>query len=222
MASNVATLIAEAGGRVAMVDTDIQSPSLNDLYGLDQDEWSLGDYLMGRCEIEAATHRVGRSGLRLVPARGRSCPLAEIMATGYDVGLLPEGFKRLASAYDLDVLLLDTHTGLNNETVTAIGCADVLVTVVRAETAVWWGAEATIAKARPTTSRRSVVVNMSPVGVNAEEARLRAERLYGAPAVVLPYAPEISELGGERILTEVQPDHSLVTEFRQLVSVLLN
>ncbi|MFC1408261.1 MinD/ParA family protein [Streptacidiphilus sp. N1-12] len=222
VASNVAMLIASAGGRVAMVDTDIQSPALDGLFGLGQYESSLGDYLLGRCEIEAAAHPVGPPGLRLVPALGRSCRLGEIMATGYDVGLLPEGFNRLSAVYELDVLLLDTHTGLNNETMTAIACADVLVTVVRAELAELVGAEATVAMARPTDCRRSVVINMSPGGVDPEAARQRAEQLYRAPAVVLPYAPEISVLGGERILSEARPNHSLVTEFRQLISVLLD
>lgn len=220
--ANLAVLLSQAGGRVAMVDTDLQSPALDGMFGLGQRVDCLGEYLLGRCDIEAAAHPVGSTGLRLVPALNQTCPLREIMSTGYDVGLLPEGFNRLISCYELDTLLLDTHTGPNNETMTAIACADVLVTVVRAELAELAGAEQTVALARRLECRRSVVINMSSGNVDAELARRRAERLYGAPAVLLPYAPEIAQLDGEKILFEARPRHSMVADFRQLIDVLLD
>jgi predicted cupin superfamily sugar epimerase len=49
--ANLAALYAMDGLRVGVVDTDIQSPGIHVIFGLDEDEapYSLNDYLWGRC-----------------------------------------------------------------------------------------------------------------------------------------------------------------------------
>lgn len=143
------------------------------------------------------------------------------MAGGYDVGLLPEGFDRLAAHHALDVLLLDTHAGLNNESVTAMASADVLMIMARADRIDLSGVEETIALAGRLTCRRTLVLSMAPEGIDREAARRRSEAVYGAPlAGILPYSPEMAALYGERIFAEAHPDHPLVGEFRTIISAL--
>ncbi|MEU5808312.1 MinD/ParA family protein [Streptomyces sp. NPDC047718] len=218
--ANLALLLAGEGRRVGVVDTDIQSPTLDLLFRLGPGP-SLADYLLGRCEIEAAARRAGPRGPYVVPARTGTAALRELMASGYDVGLLPEGFDRLADHYGLDVLLLDTHAGLNNESVTAMASADVLMIMARADRIDLMGVEETIALAGRLACRRALVVSMAPVGIDRDEARRRAEEVYGAPlAGILPYVPEMAALYGERIFAEAHPDHPLVGEFRTIISAL--
>ncbi|MFE9093933.1 MinD/ParA family protein [Streptomyces sp. NPDC007264] len=222
MLANMAVLLAAEGRRVAVVDTDIQSPTLDVLFGLGPGECSLTDYLLGRCEIEDAAHRVGPEGVHLVPARTSPASLAEIMATGYDVGLLPEAFDRLVAGHDLDVLLLDTHAGLNNETVTAMASADLLVIVVRTDRIDLAGAGEIARLAGQLACRRALVVSMAPEGVDTSAVRARAEDAYGAAtAGILPYVGRLAALGGERIFARAHPDDPLVAEFRKIISVLV-
>ncbi|MFD6228255.1 AAA family ATPase [Streptomyces sp. NPDC060232] len=218
--ANLALLIAAGGRRVGVVDTDIQSPTLDLLFRLGPGP-SLADYLLGRCEIEAAAQPAGVPGLYVVPARTGTAALRELMAGGYDVGLLPEGFDRLAEHYALDVLLLDTHAGLNNESVTAMASADVLMILARADRIDLSGVEETIALAGRLACRRTLVLSMAPTGIDRDAARRRSEEVYGAPvAGILPYAPEMASLHGERIFAEARPDHPLVGEFRTIISAL--
>ncbi|MEU9376857.1 P-loop NTPase [Streptomyces sp. NPDC048255] len=223
--ANLALLIAAEGRRVGVVDTDIQSPTLDLLFRLGPGA-SLADYLLGRCEIEAAAQRVGDGsllggGLYVVPARTGTAALREIMTSGYDVGLLPEGFDRLAEHFALDVLLLDTHAGLNNESVTAMASADVLMIMARADRIDLSGVEETIALAGRLPCRRTLVLSMAPEGLDRDEARRRTEEVYGAPlAGILPYSPEMAALYGERIFAEAHPDHPMVGEFRTIISAL--
>ena len=58
--ANVAALLAGQGRHVGVVDTDIQSPGLHVLFGLDEDTMghSLNDYLWGKCDIEQASYDV--------------------------------------------------------------------------------------------------------------------------------------------------------------------
>ncbi|KOG55871.1 cobyrinic acid a,c-diamide synthase [Streptomyces virginiae] len=224
--ANLALLIAAGGRRVGVVDTDIQSPTLDLLFRLGSGA-SLTDYLLGRCEIEVTAQQVGgrfgvgHEGLYVVPARTGTAALREIMAVGYDVGLLPEGFDRLAAHHALDVLLLDTHAGLNNESVIAMASADVLMIMARADRIDLSGVEETIALAGRLTCRRTLVLSMAPEGIDRQEARRRTEAVYGAPlAGILPYSPEMAALYGERIFAEAHPDHPLVGEFRTIISAL--
>ncbi|MCX4961593.1 MULTISPECIES: MinD/ParA family ATP-binding protein [Streptomyces] len=218
--ANLALLLAAEGRRVGVVDTDIQSPTLDLLFRLGPGP-SLTDYLLGRCEIETTAQQTGVPGLYVVPARTGTAALREIMAGGYDVGLLPEGFDRLAAHHALDVLLLDTHAGLNNESVTAMASADVLMIMARADRIDLSGVEETIALAGRLTCRRNLVLSMAPEGIDRDAARRRSEAVYGAPlAGILPYSPEMAALYGERIFAEAHPDHPLVGEFRTIISAL--
>ncbi|MGW7327712.1 AAA family ATPase [Streptomyces sp. NPDC054840] len=218
--ANLALLLAAEGRRVGVVDTDIQSPTLDLLFRLGPGA-SLTDYLLGRCEIETTAQQTGVPGLYVVPARTGAAALREIMAGGYDVGLLPEGFDRLAVHHALDVLLLDTHAGLNNESVTAMASADVLMIMARADRIDLSGVEETIALAGRLTCRRNLVLSMAPEGIDREAARRRSEAVYKAPlAGILPYSPEMAALYGERIFAEAHPDHPLVGEFRTIISAL--
>ncbi|WP_415947784.1 MinD/ParA family ATP-binding protein [Streptomyces sp. KLOTTS4A1] len=220
--ANMAVLIAAAGHRVALVDTDIQSPALDVVLKLPPGECSLTDYLLGRCEIEDAAHRVGPEGLYVVPARTSSSSLAEIRSSGYDVGLLPEAFDRLAAVHDLDVLLLDTHAGLNNETLAAMASADVLLIALRPDRIDLTGADETSPLTARLGCRRALVINMAPEGVDLERVRERAEGAYGAPtAGVLPYVGQLAALGGERLFAEACPGHPLVAELRKIISTLV-
>src|SRR5260370_13450647 len=57
---NLANSIVLEGKRAAVVDTDIQSPGLHVLFGMDDQTTglTLNDYLYGRCRIEQAAHDV--------------------------------------------------------------------------------------------------------------------------------------------------------------------
>ena len=58
--ANLATLIAGQGRRVGIVDTDIQSPGIHVLFGMDEDSMTraLNDYLWGECPIEQTAYDV--------------------------------------------------------------------------------------------------------------------------------------------------------------------
>jgi len=63
--ASLTALLAADGQRVGVIDTDILSPGIHVLFGLDADSatYTLNDYLWGRCEITKVaipvTHRLG-------------------------------------------------------------------------------------------------------------------------------------------------------------------
>ncbi|MET9734960.1 MinD/ParA family protein [Streptomyces sp. NPDC006458] len=230
-AANLALLLAASGRRVALVDTDIHTPALDVIFDGSVEQVrrrSLTDYLIGRCEIEDAVYPAdgdwGHDGFFLVPARSRTAAAAEILGRGYDVGLLREGFDRLIDSLALDVLLLDTHAGFNNETVTAMASSDDLVVVTRADRLDLAGARETVALAeRLGGVGLTVAVNMAPGGVVQERLHAEVERVYDTPvSAVLPYAPEMALLAGERLFCTAYPHHPLVAGYRRIIAEVSN
>ncbi|GGL60440.1 CDP-3, 6-dideoxy-D-glycero-L-glycero-4-hexulose-4-reductase [Streptomyces fumigatiscleroticus] len=229
-AANLGLLLASSGLRVALVDTDLQTPALDVMFGdaIPPARRSLTDYLIGRCEIEDAAYAVDRSaghdGLFLVPARSQTTGVNQIMGRGYDVGLLREGFDRLIDTLVLDVLLLDTHAGFNNETVTAMASSDGLVVMTRADRLDFAGAKETMALAdRLVLGSMSIVVSMAPEGAMADRLRGQVETAYDTRiTTVLPYAPEMASLAGERLFSTAYPHHPLVKGYHRIISEVSN
>src|SRR5262245_5574298 len=108
--ANLAALLAAGGRRVGVVDTDIQSPGLHVLFGMDQSELShtLNDYLWGACAVEQAaydvTPRLGvpiAGKIFLIPSSIKPGEIARVVRDGYDVSLLNDGFYGLIDALQL-------------------------------------------------------------------------------------------------------------------------
>ena len=59
--ANTAAQFALKGLRVGVIDTDIQSPGIHVLFGMDEEQIdkALNDYLWGRCAIEETAYDVG-------------------------------------------------------------------------------------------------------------------------------------------------------------------
>ena len=99
--ANIATLLAADGRRVGVIDTDIQSPDIHVLFGLDEAgmHHSLNDYLWGTFHIKETAHD-GKPRLSaditgrvfLVPSSMKVGDIARVLREGYDVGVLRDGF----------------------------------------------------------------------------------------------------------------------------------
>ena len=231
--ANVAMLLAAEGRRVAVVDTDIQSPGIHVLFGIDQATLNrtLNDYLWGRCRIEEAAHDVtpslgvdfeGRTFL--VPSSIQPADIAQVMREGYDVGLLNEGFRHLIEELELDALLLDTHPGLNEETLLSIAMSNALAIIMRPDSQDYEGTSVTVAVARKLGVPRMVlVVNKTPEIFDAAEVEARVEKTYDCEvAAVLPHSDELMVLSSEGIFALRHPDHPLTGLYRQIASRIMS
>ncbi len=230
-AANVATLLAAQGQRVGVVDTDIQSPGIHTLFGLNQEEMrcSLNQYLWGTCDITQAAHDMTASldaGLRgrvyLVPSSIRANDIARVMRDGYDVGLLNEGSRQLVKELSLNVLILDTHPGLNEETLLSIAMSNTLAIMLRPDHQDYEGTSVTLSVARKLKVPNLVlVVNKVPPVFDPEEVKERVERAYECEvAAVLPHSDDLMALSSAGIFALRYPDHPVTGLLRQIAARL--
>lgn len=231
--ANVAALLASEGRRVAVVDLDVQSPGIHVLFGMDQDSamtHSLNDYLWGECQLRDAAHDVTASldgGLAgrvwLVPSSIRPGDIARVMHEGYDVNLLNDGFRNLIDELSLDVLLLDTHPGINEETLLSIAMSDALAIVLRPDQQDYEGTRVAVAVARKLDVPRMVlVVNKTPEAFDSDDVREQVESTYGcAVAAVMPHSDELMVLSSRGIFVQRYPEHPLTELYRQIAARLV-
>jgi MinD-like ATPase involved in chromosome partitioning or flagellar assembly len=218
--ANLSALLANKGLRVGVVDTDIQSPGIHVLFGLDEDdmEHSLNDYLWGKCEIEQAAHDVtGRVGIPikgqifLIPSSIKAGEIARVLREGYDVGLLNDGFHDLIEKLNLDILMIDTHPGLNEETLLSIAISDVLIIILRPDQQDYQGTGVTVEVARKlNVPRLLLMVNKVPEVFNFTDVQKRVEETYNSEvAAVLPHSDEMMALASAGIFVMRYPDHPI-------------
>ena len=227
--ANLAALLAQEGRRVGVVDTDIQSPGIHVLFNLEEEQMqhSLNEYLWGQCEIKETAHDV-TANLRseiagqifLIPSSIKAGEIARVLREGYDVGLLNDGFHSLVKELQLDVLLIDTHPGLNEETLLSIAVSDALVIILRPDQQDYQGTSVTVEVARKLeVPRLLLIVNKVPSAFDPAEVKALAERTYRAEvAAALPHSDEMMTLASEGIFALRYPNHP----FTDLVKIAAN
>jgi septum site-determining protein MinD len=228
--ANVAAVLAGRGMRVGVVDLDILSPGIHVLFGVDQDglRRHLDGYLWGEYPLTEAAREVTPPGVAgriwLVASSVAPHDIARIMAEGYDVGLLGDGVRGLAAELDLDVLLLDTHPGLNEETLLSIAMSDALAIVLRPDHQDYEGTHVTVSVARKLAVPRTVlVVNKSPESFDAAEVADRVAAAYDTPvAAVVPHSEELMVLSSGGLFALRHPTHPVTALYGRLADRLLD
>lgn len=230
--ANVATLLAFDGLRVAVIDTDIQSPGIHVLFKLSEGEMSpsLNDYLTGKCNIEEAAHDVTanlgsevKGKVYLVPSSIKAGDILHILREGYDVSLLTNGFHNLIDALNLDVLLIDTHPGLNDDTLFSVAISDAMAIILRPDQQDFQGTSVTVDVARKlNVPHLLLVLNKMPTSFDFAQVKKAVEETYHCEvAAILPHADEMMILQSAGIFALHYPDHPVTAELKQLAKKLL-
>ncbi len=236
MTANLAAVTAMKGLRVGIVDTDIQSPGIHIIFGLDEKQInrSLNDYLWGNCPIEDTAYNLpppgggagwgGKGGaVYLIPSSIKAGEIARVLREGYDVGLLNDGFQNLLANLNLDVLFIDTHPGLNEETLLSLAISDVLVLILRPDRQDFQGTAVTVEVARKlNVPELLLVVNKALPSLDFAQLRKRVGETYNATvAAIFPLCEEMMELASSGIFCLRFPDHAFTREIQHVARQVL-
>jgi MinD-like ATPase involved in chromosome partitioning or flagellar assembly len=238
LSANLAVTTAAAGRRVGTIDTDIQSPGVHVLFGLQEGAvtHALNDYLWRRCRIEETAYDVQslrKPGLRewnldggrlfLIPSSIDAGDIARVLREGYDPALLNDGLRELTARLNLDVLFIDTHPGVNEETLLSIAISDALVILLRPDQQDYQGTAVTVDLARRLgVPQMLLVLNKVLPAFDPVAVREQTERTFGATvAGVLPLSEEMVRLGSSDIFCLQYPDHPFSRGVRLIAERLM-
>lgn len=230
--ANLAVVYARRGLNVGVIDTDIQSPGIHVLFDIAGEDVraSLNDFLWhGRAISDVAQDVTANVGIdiagriHLIPSSMQPGEIARILREGYDAQRLTEGIRELVNALGLDVLLIDTHPGLNEETLLSLVLSDSLLIVMRPDRQDYEGTGITARVAQELqVPRVRIVVNKVPDNLDPEAVAARVTEAYGCPvAAVLPHSDELMKLASEGVFVARYPDHPLAAMYEQIASSLL-
>jgi MinD-like ATPase involved in chromosome partitioning or flagellar assembly len=236
--ANVAAQIALTGKRVAIVDTDIQSPGIHVLFGLDEEKMgrTLNEFLRGECSIEDVAFNVGEhtgdapgrqklagKDIWLIPSSINGGEISQILRDGYDVNLLNEGLQTLRKGLKLDYLFIDTHPGLNEETLLSVAISDILIIILRPDQQDFQGTAVTVDIARSLgVPKLYLVVNKALTRYDFNGIRDQVEKIYSAPvAGVMPLTEDMVDLQSADIFSLRFPEHQWSKAIRGIAETIL-
>ncbi len=230
--ANLSALLAAQGLRVAVIDTDINSPGIHVLFGLGEDDigHSLNDYLWGKCEIQEAamdvTSRLGpgiKGQIYLVPSSIKAGEITRVLREGYDVGLLNDGFQKLTTKLNLDVLMIDTHPGLAEETLLSIAISDVLIIIMRPDQQDYQGTSVTVEVARKLdVPHMMLLVNKVPSVLDFADLKAKIEQIYNCQvAAIVPHSDDMMVLASAGIFSLRYPDHAVTKLLKEVAAKLV-
>ncbi len=230
--ANLATTVAALGNRVGVVDTDVPSPGIHNLFCLEPEHISktLNHYLWGESSIEAVAYDVsanvgveGAGKLFLVPSSVKADDIAKILKDGYDVKLMNDGFRNLVKALQLDYLFIDTHPGLSKETFLSIAISHVLIVILRPDKQDYQGTAVTMDVARQLKVRKMLLaINKAHSKLNLEALKQKVEETYGETvAGIFPLSEDVVQLASEGVFCVKYPEHPVSQEFRRVAQQII-
>ncbi len=223
-AANLAGMAAMTGLRVGVVDTDIQSPGIHVLFGLNESKMghTLNEFLRGDVSIEDVAFNVGEhtdglpglsklagKSLYLIPSSIKSQEITAILRKGYDVNVLNEGLQAIQKSLNLDYLFIDTHPGLQEETLLSILISDMLIIILRPDSQDFQGTAVTVDVAKSLdVADMMLIVNKVLTKYDFNQIKSEVEGFYGARvAGVLPLSEDLVDLGSSDLFALRYPEH---------------
>jgi MinD-like ATPase involved in chromosome partitioning or flagellar assembly len=119
----------------------------------------------------------------------------------------------------LDFLFIDTHPGVNEETLLSIAVSDLLLLIVRPDQQDFQGTAVAVELARKLeVPEMLLIVNKVPPGTDVDQLRRDVEALYAADvAAVLPLSTEMVRNASSDLFCNRYPTHPLTQELAEVV-----
>lgn len=236
--ANLAAQVALTGKRVGVVDTDIQPPGIHVLFGLDETKMgkTLNDFLHDKATIREVGFPVGENtgdaegraqlagkNLWLFPSSIRGREISQILKEGIDFNRLNEGLQSTISEFDLDYLFIDTHPGLNEETLLSIATSDILIIILRPDNQDLQGTSVTIDIARSLdVPHLLLMVNKALPKYDFAVIKAGIEAQFNAPvAGVLPLSFDLADNASNDLFSLKYPEHDWSKALRGVAEAIL-
>ncbi len=229
--ANVAAVLASQGKRVGVIDGDIQSPGIHTLFGLHGDDVTstLNDFLWhGKAIKDVALDVTDRQRadlpgkIYLIASSMQPGEITRVLREGYDARYLTEGIRTLTTDLSLDVLVLDTHPGLNEETLLSLVISDALLIIMRPDRQDYEGTGITARVAKELqVPNIQLLVNKAPESLDHAQIAQQVGAAYGCPVVaVLPHSDEMMLLASEGLFVLRYPNHPVSDIYRKVAGTL--
>jgi MinD-like ATPase involved in chromosome partitioning or flagellar assembly len=229
---NLATLFAEMGKKVCLLDLDLRAPSIYALFKNKTDRW-VNDYLSKACKIDnilsdyTTTNMEGKllvglanpstEAIRDMEAKDRKW---EMEALGRLLALK----TALLKEQDFDYVFFDTSPGLQYSSINSIVSADIVLVIMSLDKSDFEGTQRMMHDLYDLFEKKTgVIINKIPFEYFSTENQNSHIKLatHQLPIVgVVPCSCDILAAGGKCLFASEKPDHAFIKTLKEITKNL--
>src|SRR6266700_2229519 len=192
--ANLAVALVSHGKSVGVMDMDLEGPGLHVLKG--------------------------GGMLYFSPASTKIDEMLRTLRTGFEVESFSKALLKLENIFNLDYLLIDTHPGLDNDTLLAMGVCNHLLIVSRLDQQDIFGTGIMVKVASTLGKSNHLVVNMIPAGLKNSQASKLANGIgdqFNVDVVGwFPFSEEVQRSLSRSVFILTERRHSMTAKFQEL------
>ena len=234
IAANLAVTIAQLGKRVGVIDLDLEGPGLHVIFGVSDSDVkaTINDVLQHNAEIGQATvdlsakARVSGGCLIFCPAGHKLEEIMAILDAGFNLATFKGVLDQLARDFQLDYLIIDSHPGVEKDTLLSMALCDYLVLISRVDQQDLFGSGVLTEVAAQLRKPVVMILNMVPSSVNQKETQKIANRLaelfHLNVLTALPFNSDVLENLSKAVFVLEYPNDPLTHRFTELAMNLLD
>ena len=232
IAVNLGAVLAQSGLRVGIMETNLQAPRMHQVFGITGNKFWLNDYLWGQCDIKETVADVSGQAqivqengrLFVISANSEPAHIARVLREGYDVGVLNDGMSDFIESLTLDVLLAESQSGIQEETLLSLAICDAALIVLRANRQEMSATESLLEIIRKLDVPQVIfAVNQLPASTNAQQFKAEVEEEFGLPVVgLLPLTDDLLVTQSEGLFVVNQPHNPWSRSLKQMTVSLGN
>ena len=233
ISANLAVTLAQLGKRVGVVDLDLEGPGLHVIFGVaDADvKATINDVLQHKAPVNQAvldlTSRLKLKDGYLIfcPAGHKLDEILSILDTGFNLYTFKRVLEDLARDYNLEYLLIDSHPGIEKDTLLSMALCDYLVLISRVDQQDLFGSGVMTEVAGQLRKPVVLILNMVPSSVNEKEASKIADRLaeifHLQVLTALPFNSDVLENLSKGVFVLEKPKDPLTKRFTEIAMKML-
>ena len=147
-----------------------------------------------------------------------------MLREGYDVGVLNDGMSDFIESLTLDVLLAESQSGIQEETLLSLAVCDAALIVLRANRQEMSATESLLEIIRKLDVPQVIfAVNQLPASTNAQQFKAEVEEEFGLPVVgLLPLTDDLLVTQSEGLFVVNQPHNPWSRSLKQMTVSLGN
>lgn len=231
--ANLAVTLAQLGKRVGVVDLDLEGPGLHVIFGVSDGDvaGTINDVLQRRIPVSQAvvdlTSRVKLKDGCLIfcPAGHTLDEILKILDTGFNLSTFKNVIEELGRIYRLDYVFIDSHPGIERDTLLSMALCDYLVLISRVDQQDLFGSGVMTEVAGQLNKPVVVILNMVPSSVNEKESQKISDRLaqlFGLQVLTaLPFNSDVLENLSKGIFVLERPRDPLTRRFTEIATKML-
>ena len=221
------------GKRVGIVDLDLEGPGLHVIFGISDADVraTINDVLQHRVPVSQAvidlTSKIQLKAGCLIfcPAGHKLDEILSILETGFNLYTFKKVLEDLAREYNLDYLLIDSHPGIEKDTLLSMALCDYLVLISRVDQQDLFGSGVMTEVASQLRKPVVLILNMVPSSVSEKEAGKIADRLaqlfHLHVLTALPFNSDVLENLSKGVFVLEKPKDPLTKRFTEIATKML-